>query len=127
MGRFALLNVEAIIRPGVLVAGICLTMCSFGSGPNKETGVSARIESTIWSQESGIYVTVTLLFRNRTHRPAQVKRYRIVWSEGSFAGAAANLEIPAAGSREWKVRVGPASGNLRSLVEDFSAARVIVD
>jgi hypothetical protein len=89
--------------------------------------IDARILSIMPSMESVPYATATLVFSNASGHEVLVKKYRVVWSGGSFAGSHSDLRIPPGGSREWKVRVGPDSGDLQSLLSHPFDARVEVE
>jgi hypothetical protein len=97
-----------------------------GGGLSNGRQLSAEVREAVLSRESAMYVILTLQFHNRGDRTVHIRCYRITWSGGHFESSPKDLEVPGSSTREWIVRVTPASGDLDSLLVNPSGAVVDV-
>jgi hypothetical protein len=88
--------------------------------------VEAQIVQVRPSLESTPYVIVTLRARNDEAREVRVRRYRILWRQGSFEATPHDFIIPSLGTREWSARVDYRCGDIKALLADMRGARVEV-
>lgn len=130
--RSALPRISRLLCYGTWIApGIMLIFSSVQPAKNSAMrpcdSISSRVESVAQSLESAQYVTAILVFDNQRPEEVLIKRYRIIWSGGSFVGIPSKLVIPARESVRWKVRINPSYGDLRSLLNNVSNVTVKIE